>query len=102
MAYGRSLSANTVNYNNSNQSTRSSYFRRFSRQSAIHVQQPLLAGRAPISIASPAHRQQHSGCVGLNQGVVIARINTDISLWISKSRSAHDQDVEDLIGIVLA
>jgi len=100
MGYGAQLGiANTVNYADSNQSSAIQLFpSSFSGNLQFTYNQPLLAGAgADFNRISGPIGSSIQGVSGLNQGVVIARINTDISLMdfeIQVRNMIHD--VEDL------
>jgi len=100
MGYGAQFGiANTINYADSNQSTAIQLFpSSFSGNLQLTYNQPLLAGAGTdFNRISGPIGSSIQGVSGLNQGVVIARINTDISLMdfeIQVRNMIHD--VEDL------
>ncbi len=98
MGYGAQFGiANTVNYNDSNQPFQL-FPSNFSGNLQFTYNQPLLAGAGTeFNRISGPIGSSIQGVSGLNQGVVIARINTDISLMdfeIQVRNMIHD--VEDL------
>jgi outer membrane protein TolC len=100
MGYGAQFGiANTVNYSDSNQNTAVQLFPSvFTGNLQFTYNQPLLAGSGTdFNRISGPIGSSIQGVSGLNQGVVIARINTDISLMdfeIQVRNMIHD--VEDL------
>ena len=94
--------ANTVNYNNSNQTSGPGGVQLFPSVYTGNVQftynQPLLSGSgADFNRISGPTGSSIQGVSGLNQGVVIARINTDISLMDFETQVRNMvKDVEDL------
>ena len=98
MGYGAQFGiANTVNYNDSNQPFQL-FPSVFTGNMQLTYNQPLLAGSGTdFNRISGPIGSSIQGVSGLNQGVVIARINTDISLMdfeIQVRNMIHD--VEDL------
>ena len=99
-AYGGSLSvANVINYSGNNIPAAAQLFRSvYTGNVSAQYTQPLLAGAGAefTRIAGPV-TQNFSGLSGVNQGVLIARINQDITLAdFESSVLTMLKDVEDL------
>jgi outer membrane protein TolC len=98
MGYGAQLGiSQTINYSNNNQPF-NLFNSNFSGNLQISYSQPLLAGAGTdFSRISGPVSSSIQGVSGLNQGVVIARINTDITLLDFETQIRNMvHDVEDL------